>query len=68
MRGRIFWAFDLFPEIEGSSIDPTKKLSRGITCEPEPFEVRVRARHPDMEGIIESESADAELRLKEWEY
>jgi hypothetical protein len=68
MRGRIFWAFDLLPAAEGSSIDPTKTLNRGTTREPAPFQFRVRARHPDVERIIDSESADADLRLKEWEY
>jgi hypothetical protein len=57
-----------FPAVEGSSIDPTKTIYRGITREPAPFQFRVRARHPDVERIIESESADADLRLKEWEY
>ena len=66
--GRIFWAFDLLPAAEGSSIDPTKTLNRGTTREPVPFQFRVRARHPDVERIIESESADADLRLKAWEY
>ena len=68
VRGRIFWAFDLLPAAEGSSIDPTKTLNRGTTREPAPFQFRVRARHPDVERIIDSESADADLRLKEWEY
>lgn len=66
--GRIFWAFDVLPAVEGSSIDSTKTISRGITREPAPFRFRVRARHSDVERIIESESADADLRLKEWEY
>ena len=66
--GRIFWAFDVLPTAEGSSIDHTKTLNRGTTREPAPFQFRVRARHPDVERIIESESADADLRLKEWEY
>lgn len=65
---RIFWAFDVLPAVEGSSIDSTKTISRGITREPAPFQFRVRARHPEVERIIESESADADLRLKEWEY
>jgi hypothetical protein len=65
---RIFWAFDVLPAVEGSSIDHTKTIHRGITREPAPFQFRVRARHPDVERIIESESAYADLRLKEWEY
>jgi hypothetical protein len=68
VRGRIFWAFDVLPAVEGSSIDSTKTISRGITREPSPFQFRVRVRHHDVERIIESESADADLRLKEWEY
>jgi Cytochrome P450 len=68
LRDRIFWAFDVLPAVEGSSIDSTKTISRGITREPAPFQFRVRARHPDVERIIESESADADIRLKEWEY
>jgi len=65
---RIFWAFDMLPSAEGSNIDPTKTVNRGTTREPAPFQFRVRARHHDVERIIESESADADLRLKEWEY
>jgi hypothetical protein len=65
---RIFWAFDVLPAAEGGNIDPTKTVNRGTTREPAPFQVRVRTRHPDVERIIESESADADLRLKEWEY
>lgn len=68
IRGRIFWAFDLYPAVEGSSIDPAKTLYHGIVCEPAPFQFRVRPRHPDVERIIESESAYADLHLKEWEY
>jgi len=68
VRGRIFWAFDVLPAVEGSSIDSTKTISRGISREPAPFQFRVRARHLDVERIIESESADADLRLREWEY
>jgi len=66
--GRIFWAFDVFAPAEGSGIDHTKTIHRGITREPAQFQFRVRARHPDVERIIESESAYADLRLKEWEY
>jgi len=66
---RIFWAFDIIPSAECSNIDLTKPLvSRKSLCEPVPFEFRVRARHPDIERIIESEGAVADLRLKEWEY
>ena len=65
---RIFWAFDVLPAAEGSNIDPTKTVNHGTTREPAPFQLRVRTRHPDVERIIESESADADLRLKEWEY
>jgi len=68
LRGRIFWAFDVLPAVEGSSIDSTKTISHGISREPAPFQFRVRARHPEVERIIDSESADADLRLKEWEY
>jgi Cytochrome P450 len=66
--GRIFWAFDVLPAVEGSRIDHTKMTHRGITREPAPFQFRVRAWHLDVERIIESESAYADLRLKEWEY
>jgi hypothetical protein len=65
---RIFWAFDVLPAAERSNIDPTKTVNRGTTREPAPFQFRLRTRHPDAERIIESESADADLRLKEWEY
>jgi hypothetical protein len=67
VHDRIFWAFDVLPAVEGSSIDPTKTLNRGATREPAPFEFHVRVRHPDVDRIIESEGADADLRLKEWE-
>jgi len=60
--------FDVLPSAEGSSIGPTKTVNRGATREPAPFQFCMRARHPDVERIIESESADADLRLKEWEY
>src|SRR6267154_64838 len=65
---RIFWAFGIFHAAEGSNIDPTKTVNPGTTREPAPFQLRVRTRHPEVERIIESESADADLRLKEWEY
>lgn len=44
VRGRIFWAFDVLPAVEGSRIDSTKTLSRGITREPESFQFRMRAQ------------------------
>jgi hypothetical protein len=65
---RIFWAFDLLPAADGSTIDPTKSLNLGQTREPAPFQIRVRVRHPEAERIIEAESADADIRLTEWEY
>lgn len=68
VRGRIFWAFDVLPAVKGSSINFTKTISRGITREAAPFQFHVRSRHSDVELIIESESADADLHLKEWEY
>lgn len=68
VRGRIFWAFDLYPAAEGGSIDPEKTLYHGIIREPAPFQFRVCPRHPDVERLIESESAFADLHLKEWEY
>lgn len=68
VHGSIFWAFDVLPAAEGSIIDSTKTISRGITREPAPFRFRVRARHPDVERIIDSESADADLCSKKWEY
>jgi hypothetical protein len=58
----------VLPAVEGSIIDHTKTMHCGKTREPAPFQFRVRARHPDVERIIESESAYADLRLKEWEY
>ena len=58
----------MLPAAEGSKINPAKTVNRGATREPAPFQFRVRARHPDVVRIIESESADADLRLKEWEY
>jgi hypothetical protein len=68
LRARILWAFDLHPAADGGTIDPTKMLNLGQTREPAPFQICVRARHPEAERIIEAESADADLRLKEWEY
>jgi len=65
---RIFWAFDLLPATDGSTIDPTKTINLGQTREPAPFQFRVRVRHPEVERMIQVESADADLRLKEWEY
>jgi hypothetical protein len=43
-------------------------VNLGLTREPAPFQLRMRARHPDVERIIEAESAEADIRLKEWEY
>jgi len=68
LRVRIFWAFDLLPAADGDTIDPTKTLNLGQTREPAPFQIRVRVRHPEAERIIEEESTDAALRLKDWEY
>jgi len=68
LHGSIFWAFDLLPATDGSTIDPTKMINLGQTREPAPFQLRVRVRHPEVERKIEIESADADLRLKEWEY
>jgi hypothetical protein len=65
---RIFWAFNLLPVAEGDTIDPTKTLNRGTTREPAPFQLRVQVRHPDVERIIKTESTDADVRLKDWEY
>ena len=65
MRGRVFWAFDILPPAGGYNIDITKPLNVRSVCEPPPFKFHVLARHPDIERIIESESADADLRLKE---
>ena len=67
LRGRIFWAFDLLPA-DGCIIDPTKMLNLGKTRGPAPFQLRVRARYPEVERIIDAEGAEANLRLKEWEY
>ena len=58
----------MLPSAEGSNIDPMKTVNRGATREPAPFEFRMHARYPDVERIIESESADADLRLKKSEY
>ncbi|KAH9956358.1 cytochrome P450 [Russula dissimulans] len=65
---RIFWAFDLLPAADGRIIDPTKTVDRGATRESAPFQFHLRVRHPDVERIVEAESAEADLRLKEWEY
>jgi hypothetical protein len=65
---RIFWAFDLYPAVEGSTIDPAKILTHGMIRGPVPFQFHVSPRHPDVERIIESESAYADLHLKEWEF
>jgi len=43
-------------------------LNLGKTRGPAPFQLRVRARYPEVERIIEAEGAEANLRLKEWEY
>ncbi|KAI0301395.1 cytochrome P450 [Russula brevipes] len=65
---RILWAFDLLPPSDGSAIDTTKTRTIGLTREPALFLLSVRARHVDVERIIEAESAEADLRLQEWEY
>ena len=68
LHGSIFWAFDLLPAADGSTIDPTKTINLGQTREPAPFQFRVCVRHPEVEHMIGIESAGADLRLKEWEY
>ena len=68
LHDSIFWAFNLLPATDGSTIDLTKTINLGQTREPAPFQFRVCVRHPEVERMIGIESADADLRLKEWEY
>ncbi|KAI0055362.1 cytochrome P450 [Artomyces pyxidatus] len=65
---RILWAFDLVPASDGELPDVNAKAAIGLTRGPAPFKFGVRARHPDAVRIIEEEGAEADVRLKEWEY
>ncbi|KAH9051238.1 cytochrome P450, partial [Lactarius vividus] len=65
---RILWAFDVRPAADKSRVDPTKTVSLGLTRMPVPFYITVSIRHEDALRLIENESRDAELKLREWEY
>ena len=65
---RILWAFEVRRAADGSPVDPTKTVNLGLTRMPAPFHISVRARHAGARHLIESESHDAEIRLREWEY
>ncbi|KAI0298398.1 cytochrome P450 [Multifurca ochricompacta] len=65
---RILWAFDLSPPEGGSLPDYRKAQSLGKTRLPPPYQICVRPRHAEVERIIAAESAEAKIRLKEWEY
>ncbi|KAH9053172.1 cytochrome P450 [Lactarius vividus] len=64
----ILWAFDVRPAADKSRVDPTKTVSLGLTRMPVPFYITVSIRHEDALRLIENESRDAELKLREWEY
>jgi cytochrome P450 len=65
---RILWAFDVRPAADGSPVDPTKTVNLGLTRIPAPFHISVDVRHADARRVIENESHDAEITLREWEY
>ena len=65
---RILWAFDVRPAADGSPVDPTKSVSLGLTRMPAPFYFSAHLRHAEARALIENESRDAEIRLREWEY
>ncbi|KAH9048920.1 cytochrome P450, partial [Lactarius hengduanensis] len=65
---RILWAFDVRPAADGSRVDPTKTVNLGLVHIPAPFHISVSVRHEDALHLIENESRDAELRLREWEF
>ncbi|KAF8263094.1 hypothetical protein EI94DRAFT_1741843 [Lactarius quietus] len=64
----ILWAFDVRPATEGGPVDPTKAVYLGLSRMPAPFHINVSLRHAEARRLIENESRDAEIRLKEWEY
>ena len=66
--GRILWAFDVLPAADGTPVDPTKSVNLGLIPMPAPFCISVQVRHAEARALIESESRDAEIRLREWEY
>ncbi|KAI0055363.1 cytochrome P450 [Artomyces pyxidatus] len=65
---RILWAFDLLPGPDGVLPDADAFTFLGLTRVPAPFRFSVRARHPDAVRVIEEEGAEADVRLKEWQY
>ncbi|KAI0055361.1 cytochrome P450 [Artomyces pyxidatus] len=65
---RILWAFDLVKAADGALPDVDAVVGQGLTQGPAPFRFEVRVRHPDAVRIIEAEGAEADVRLKEWEY
>lgn len=66
---RILWAFDVRPAADGNPVDPTNTVNLGLTRMPAPFHISVYVRHADSTRcLIENESHDAEIRLREWEY
>lgn len=65
---RILWAFDVHPVADDSPVDPTKSVNLGLTRMPAPFHISVNVRHAEARRLIENESHDAEIRLREWEY
>ncbi|KAF8263088.1 cytochrome P450 [Lactarius quietus] len=64
---RILWAF-VRTAPEGGPFDPTKAVVLGLTHMPAPFHINVSLRHAEARRLIENESRDAEIRLREWEY
>ncbi|KAI0041114.1 cytochrome P450 [Auriscalpium vulgare] len=68
LQSSLFWAFDILPPASGILPDPDKYTNVGLTRGPEPFNYRVRPRHVDVAKILEEEGAEADVRLKEWEY
>ncbi|KAH8990855.1 cytochrome P450 [Lactarius akahatsu] len=65
---RILWAFDIRPAADGSRVDATKTVNLGLARIPAPFYISVSVRHEHALRLIENESRDAELRLREWEF
>ncbi|KAF8263089.1 cytochrome P450 [Lactarius quietus] len=65
---RILWAFDVRPAAESGPVDPTKAVNLGLTRMPAPFHIDVSLRHAEARRLIENESRDAKIRLREWEY
>jgi hypothetical protein len=68
---RILWAFDIIPVVgpDDKEIlpDPEDFVSSGIFRGPKPFKFVARPRSAVAAKIVETEAAEADLQLLEWQ-